>query len=294
MRVKQRNLVVGLQRAMAGLMVLGASAPAMAQSATEDAATTLDRITVTAQSRQQEIQDVPIALQVVDQNLLNDVAAENLGDIDSLVPGLVISAVQPTQPSFRLRGVETDDFGIGTDPAVGIFVDGVYGGRGGGVLLPFVDVERIEVLKGPQGTLFGRNTAAGAISLVTRRPQAETEARATVRVGNYGKKYADAMWNIPTGDNSAFRFNALINTSDGWFQDGATGKDLGGENVWATRAAWQSRFGDNTTAYVTWDHESLDQNGRVTTGIVPLPAYPQRPPVPVDPDDYLDPRKIKT
>ncbi|PZU23661.1 MAG: hypothetical protein DI584_14890, partial [Stenotrophomonas sp.] len=66
---------------MAGLMVVGAVAPAMAQSATEDAATTLDRITVTAQSRQQEIQDVPIALQVVDQNLLNDVAAENLGDI---------------------------------------------------------------------------------------------------------------------------------------------------------------------------------------------------------------------
>src|SRR5690606_26458494 len=229
-----------------------------------------------------------------DQNLLSDVAAENLGDIDAFVPGLVIDAVQPTQPSFRLRGVETSDFGIGTDPAVGIFVDGVYGGRGGGVLLPFVDVERIEVLKGPQGTLFGRNTAAGAISLITRRPQAETEARATVRVGNYGKKYADAMWNIPTGDNSALRFNALINTSDGWFQDGATGKDLGGENVWATRAAWQTRFGDNTTAYVTWDHESLDQNGRVTTGVVALPPYPQRQVAPAPDDALLDPRKLAT
>ncbi len=295
MRVKQRSLVTGLQRAMAGLMVLGAGGTAMAQSATEDAATTLDRITVTAQSRQQELQDVPIALQVVDQNLLSDVAAENLGDIDAFVPGLEISAVQPTQPSFKLRGVQTDDFGIGTDPAVGVFVDGVYGGRGGGVLLPFVDVERIEVLKGPQGTLFGRNTAAGAVSLITRRPQAaQTEARATVRVGNYGKKYADAMWNIPTGERSALRFNALINTSDGWFQDGATGKDLGGENVWATRAAWQTSIGDSTTVYATWDHESLDQNGRVTTGVVALPQYPQRPPAPAMDDDLLDPRKLKT
>jgi iron complex outermembrane receptor protein len=294
MRVKQRKLVVGLQRALSGLMVLGASGGAMAQSASSDAATTLDRITVTAQSREQELQDVPIALQVLDQKLLSDVAAENLGDIDAFVPGLVINAVQPTQPSFRLRGVETDDFGIGTDPSVGVFVDGVYGGRGGGVLLPFVDVERIEVLKGPQGTLFGRNTAAGAISLITRRPQSETEARATVRVGNYGKKYADAMWNIPTGEHSALRFNALINTSDGWFQDGATGKDLAGENVWATRAAWQTTFGDNTTAYVTWDHESLDQNGRVTTGIVALPPYPQRPGVPALDDDLLDPRKLST
>nr|WP_298149707.1 TonB-dependent receptor [uncultured Pseudoxanthomonas sp.] len=297
MKVTQRNLVVGLRRALfGGCVVLGTGGTAWAQSTPqgEQDATNLDTIVVTAQSRQQELQDVPIALQVVDQQLLDDVAADNLGDIDAFVPGLVVDAVQPTQPSFRLRGVETSDFGIGTDPAVGVFVDGVYGGRGGGVLLPFVDVERIEVLKGPQGTLFGRNTAAGAISLVTRRPQDELEARLRLRLGNYGKQYADAMWNIPTGENSALRFNALFNHSDGWFQDGATGKDLGGENVWATRAAWQVGLGDNTTALVSWDHESLDQNGRVTTGIVPLPAYPQRPPVPVDPDDYLDPRDTPT
>ena len=297
MKVTQRNLVVGLRRALfGGCVVLGTGGTAWAQSTPqgEQDATNLDAIVVTAQSRQQELQDVPIALQVVDQQLLDDVAADNLGDIDAFVPGLVVDAAQPTQPSFRLRGVETSDFGIGTDPAVGVFVDGVYGGRGGGVLLPFVDVERIEVLKGPQGTLFGRNTAAGAISLVTRRPQDELEARLRLRLGNYGKQYADAMWNLPTGDNSALRFNALFNHSDGWFQDGATGKDLGGENVWATRAAWQVGLGENTTALVSWDHESLDQNGRVTTGIVPLPAYPQRPPVPVDPDDYLDPRDIPT
>ena len=297
MKVTQRNLVVGLRRALfGGCMVLGTGGTAWAQSTPqgEQDATNLDTIVVTAQSRQQELQDVPIALQVVDQQLLDDVAADNLGDIDAFVPGLVVDAAQPTQPSFRLRGVETSNFGIGTDPAVGVFVDGVYGGRGGGVLLPFVDVERIEVLKGPQGTLFGRNTAAGAISLVTRRPQDELEARLRLRLGNYGKQYADAMWNLPTGDNSALRFNALFNHSDGWFQDGATGKDLGGENVWATRAAWQVGLGENTTALVSWDHESLDQNGRVTTGIVPLPAYPQRPPVPVDPDDYLDPRDIPT
>ena len=297
MTVTQRNLVVGLRRALfGGCVVLGTGGTAWAQSTPqgEQDATNLDTIVVTAQSRQQELQDVPIALQVVDQQLLDDVAADNLGDIDAFVPGLVVDAAQPTQPSFRLRGVETSDFGIGTDPAVGVFVDGVYGGRGGGVLQPFVDVERIEVLKGPQGTLFGRNTAAGAISLVTRRPQNETEARLRLRLGNYGKQYADAMWNLPTGDNSALRFNALFNHSDGWFQDGATGKDLGGENVWATRAAWQVGLGENTTALVSWDHESLDQNGRVTTGIVPLPAYPQRPPVPVDPDDYLDPRDIPT
>ena len=299
MTFKTRKLAICLRRAIiaAALSTTGAAfaqdAPQPAADAAPDAAT-LDMITVTAQSREQQLQDVPIALQVVNKALLDDVEAEDLSDIDSFVPGLVIDGVQPTQPTFGLRGISTDDFGIGTDPAVGIYVDGVYGGRGGGVLLPFVDVERIEILKGPQGTLFGRNTAAGAISLITRRPQDDVEARGRVRVGDYGKRYADAMWNIPTGDNSALRINALINHSDGWFRDGATGKELGGENSWASRVAWQTHIGDATTLLLSWDHESLDQNGRVTTGIVPLPPFPLRPPVPATPDEYLDPRKLLT
>ena len=304
MTMKRQHLCVCCARALLAAGALSASGLAFAQASETPASETppardasavdLDHVIVTAQSRQQELQDVPIALQVIDAKLLDDIAAEDLSDIDAFVPGLKIDGLQPTQPSFKLRGIETDDFGIGTDPAVGIFVDGVYGGRGGGVLLPFVDVERIEVLKGPQGTLFGRNTAAGAISLITRRPQDELEARAKLRIGNYGKKYAEAMWNIPTGENSALRLNALINHSSGWVQDGATGKDLGGENSWATRAAWQVRFGDNTTALVSWDHENLDQNGRPTTGIVALPPFPARPTAPADPNDYLDPRHTPT
>ncbi len=302
MRLRRQQLVVAIAALCSGAIWMPATAQESAQdapaqaaaTATEDEPVELDRMIVTAQSREQELQDVPIALTVVNQALLDDVAAEDLSDIDAFVPGLVVDGVQPTQPSFRLRGIETSDFGIGTDPAVGIYVDGVYGGRGGGVLLPFLDVERIEVLKGPQGTLFGRNTAAGAISLITRRPQDQVEVRGRLRVGNYGKRYADAMWNIPTSDNSALRINALINHSDGWFEDGATGKDLGGENAWAGRAAWQVHFSDATTALLSWDHESLDQNGRVTTGIVPIPPFPGRPPAPANPDDYLDPRELDT
>jgi iron complex outermembrane receptor protein len=105
----------------------------------------------------------------VTEQLLDDVAAEDLGDIDSFVPGLQ----REQSPAHASRASScaassTDDFGIGTDPAVGVYVDrAFYAGRGGGVLLPFTDVQRIEVLKGPQGTLFGRNTAAGAISIIT-------------------------------------------------------------------------------------------------------------------------------
>src|SRR3546814_19813512 len=120
------------------------------------------------------------ALQVIDAQVIEDVAAEDLGDLDSFVPGLVVNSRQPTQPSFELRGISTDDFGIGTDPAVGVYVDGVYAGSGRGVLLPFPDVERHAVTEGPQGTLFGRNTGAGAPSLLPR-PPANTPRRGAKR-----------------------------------------------------------------------------------------------------------------
>ncbi|KRB10199.1 TonB-dependent receptor [Lysobacter sp. Root690] len=301
MSLRKHRLVTATATAIAALcgggLVLAAPA-AFAQSAAPNQASApkeLDKITVTAQSREQELQDVPIALQVVTDQLIDDTAAQDLGDLDSFVPGLVVDSQQPTQPGFELRGISTDDFGIGTDPAVGVYVDGVYAGRGGGVLLPFTDVERIEVLKGPQGTLFGRNTAAGAISIITRKPDASaTEVKTKLRIGNYGKQYLEGMLNLPTGDDSAFRFNALVNHADGWIQDAATGRDLNPENNWATRAAFKTRFGERTSALISWDHESLDQLGQATTGIIALPPAPGLAPLPVDESAYLDPRKIPT
>ncbi|ALN84316.1 tonB dependent receptor family protein [Lysobacter capsici] len=301
MSLRKHRLVTATATAIAALcgggLVLAAPA-AFAQSAEPNQASApkeLDKITVTAQSREQELQDVPIALQVVTDQLIDDTAAQDLGDLDSFVPGLVVDSQQPTQPGFELRGISTDDFGIGTDPAVGVYVDGVYAGRGGGVLLPFTDVERIEVLKGPQGTLFGRNTAAGAISIITRKPDASaTEVKTKLRIGNYGKQYLEGMLNLPTGEDSAFRFNALVNHADGWIQDAATGRDLNPENNWATRAAFKTRFGERTSALISWDHESLDQLGQATTGIIALPPAPGLAPLPVDESAYLDPRKVPT
>lgn len=295
MKLIQRSLVMAMRRALVGGCLLASStAPAWAQQAQAPAgaeATTLDRIMVTAQSREQELQDVPIALQVIDASFIQDVTAENIGDLDSFVPGLVVADEQPTQARFRLRGISTDDFGIGTDPAVGVYVDGVYAGRGGGTVLPFLDVERVEVLKGPQGTLFGRNSAAGAVSIITKRPSDQQEGQVTMRVGNYGKRYLDGTFNQPLGERAALRFNALSNRSDGWLQDAATGRDLNGDDQWAARVALRWDATDNTQVLLSWDHEKLDQLSRPSIGIVPLPESPGLPAFPVDVDDYLDPRR---
>jgi len=296
MSPRKTRLAAALGRAMFGCFALAATLPAAAQDATTAPpdAKMLDAVTVTAQSRQQEVQDVPIALQVIDKKLIDDIGAEDLGDVDDFVPGLVVDSSQPTQPRLELRGISTGDFGIGTDPAVGVYIDGVYAGRGGGVLLPFTDVERIEVLKGPQGTLFGRNTAAGAISIVTHRPSNREEASATVRLGNDNTEYVQAMANMRAGEDSALRLNMVYNDSDGWLRDSVTGDDLAPQHQWAARAGFATHLGDDTRAWITWDHEELRQLGQATTGIVALPPSPDLPSLPVDESAYLDPRKTPT
>lgn len=250
----------------------------------------IDAITVTAQRREQAVQDVPIALQVIDRRLIEDTVAEDIGDLDSFVPGLDVSDSQPTQPSISLRGITTRDFGIGTDAAVGLYVDGVYAGRGAGVVLPFLDVERIEVIKGPQGTLFGRNTAAGALSIVTRAPTSRNEGRLGLRLGDDDKRVVTAMANLAIGEDSALRFNGVVDRADGWLRDAETGRALNPEDEWAGRLSFRTRFGDATRLRVSWDHENLDQRGRPVTGIVALPATPGLPPLPVDDTALLDPR----
>ena len=248
-------------------------------------------VVVTAQRREQALQDVPIAIQVVGNDLLNDVAAEDMGDLNGFVPGLVVSSDSPTQPKYQIRGVQTSDFGVGTDSAVGVYVDGVYSARSGSSLLAFNDIERIEVLKGPQGTLFGRNSAAGAVSIVTRQPADEFDGLVHLRLGENNKRRIDGMVNVPLGDTVALRVNGVWNQSDGWVQDAATGKDLWPEENWAMRAALKWDITDETSATLTWDHDQIDQLARPAIGLVALGPSDTSAPFPPDPATYLNPLK---
>jgi len=264
--------------------------PAIAQQA-EHGSSILEEVVVTAQRREQSLQDVPITLNVVNADLLTDLQAESMRDLNGFVPGLVVYGDSPTQPKYQIRGIETGDFGVGTDPSVGVYVDGVYAARSGASMLAFNDIERIEVLKGPQGTLFGRNSAAGAISIVTRKPTDELDARLLLRGAEYGKEYAEGMVNVPLAENLALRVNALWNHSDGWVKDAATGKNLWPQDNWATRAALRWDIAEGTQALLTWDHDSIDQKARPAFGLNPLGPQDQRAPFPPDPSTFLDPRK---
>lgn len=145
----------------------------------------LRTIQVTALMREQGIQDVPISVHVVDGDIINKSGIATFDDIDSLIPNLII-ADSPGNNEIFIRGIGTQSGNLAFEQSVSMFVDGMYGGRARLFQVPFLDIERIEVLRGPQGALVGKNTAAGAISVITRKPTDQLELSLT---GDYEMEY---------------------------------------------------------------------------------------------------------
>jgi len=253
---------------LAGLLASGgahaqAAAPAPASAASAAApADDVQAVTVTAQGRKQEVQKVPIAIQLIGPEQIEKSGAVNLAQVADFVPGLTIDASQPTQPSYSLRGLGNGDFGIGTDAPVGIYVNGIYTGKTGGALLNFNDVKRVEVLKGPQGTLFGRNSAGGAISIVTNDPDGQNMATGLVRVGNYGTLHTEGVVNRALSEDFDLRISAVSEKSDGWATNVDDGKKNPQAHTWGTRVGVRWSPAEDTSVVLTWEHEDLDERPR--------------------------------
>ncbi|MBA5607926.1 TonB-dependent receptor [Duganella sp. FT3S] len=230
-------------------------------------------IVVTAQARKQLVQDVPIAMQVISAKDISNIGAKDLADLNGYIPGLVVDSTEPTQPSFGIRGVQPGDFGIATDSPVGIYVDGVYTGKTGGALMNFIDVQRIEVIKGPQGTLFGRNSAAGAIAISTNEPGQARDAEAHLKLGDYGRANADVMLNLPLSATTAARLVAVRAGSAGWVTNQTTDHKMGGDKDWATRLSLRQDVGA-AKVIVGWEHENMEQYGRPAFAVIQNPALP--------------------
>ena len=253
--------------AAATALLAGASTGARAQASAPDAAASAAAsdpqvIVVTAQGRKQEVQKVPIALQLVGPEDIAKAGAVNLSQVADFVPGLTVDASQPTQPSYALRGLGNGDFGIGTDAPVGVYVNGVYTGKTGGALLNFNDVKRVEVLKGPQGTLFGRNSAGGAISIITNDPDGQHTVSGLVRAGNDGTVHAEGVVNQPLGEDFSLRVSAVGEKSDGWATNTVDGKKNPQAKTWGTRLGGRWSPGDATSVVLTWEHEDLNERPR--------------------------------
>jgi len=146
----------------------------------------VDQMVITARKREETLQSTPLSVLAFDEDALADSTLRNLADIGEATPNLLFEAgTNPYNPRIYIRGVGSDDRIATVDPGVGVYVNGVYQARTIGLNLDLDDVERVEVLRGPQGTLYGRNTIGGAINIITRQPTGERESRVSAEIGNY-------------------------------------------------------------------------------------------------------------
>ncbi|WP_238388280.1 TonB-dependent receptor [Sinimarinibacterium sp. NLF-5-8] len=186
--------------------------------ASQKGASKIEDMVVTAQRREERLQDVPVAVSALSTDQIESRGITNLGDLNALAPGLQISNMptNTTSSQVTVRGVSQINPAITWDPAVGIYVDGVYIGKAQGSIFDVVDLDRVEVLRGPQGTLYGRNTLAGAINLVTRAPTGTFGGSAAFDVGNYNLRRQRVSVDLPQWGIARISIAARSEQRDGW------------------------------------------------------------------------------
>ena len=255
---------LGLRAALClgvGLGALGFAAPAMAQEAEEPVTTNaettteansprrLNEVVVTVTRREgTTVQDVPIAVTALDAALLDNSNVQRVNDLEQIAPSIQISQGQSsaTGTSISIRGIGTGSDNPGFEPAVGVFIDGVYRTKTGVALGDLPELASVEVLRGPQGTLFGRNTSAGALSIRTAGP--EREGRQTVSVGlaNYGGVSVEGTVTGATGDNSAARLDMKYRRRDGYIEDVNSDREFNNIDRWLARGQFVWEKGDTS------------------------------------------------
>jgi iron complex outermembrane receptor protein len=236
-----------------------------------------NEITVTAQRRAESAQNVPISLTVLSSTAIAKASITNVQDLGRLTPGFTtFRATQPANTFLAIRGVGSSG-NAAIEPSVGAFVDGIYIARPGPLLAAINDVSSVEVLRGPQGTLFGRNASVGAISFTTTAPKPDQEGMFSAEYGSFNRFAVNGMINLPVNDRVATRFSVLYNENDGYGRDilnddqrfggtwtfsmrGAVRAELTDSLTWTLRGDWQ-RQGGNAQAVTTVDAKTVTAAG---------------------------------
>jgi len=227
-------------------LALQAPATSLAQETPDGAANAkkLDAIIVTAQKREQQVQDVPIAISAYSGDFLERYDITSYEDIGNFVPGLNIQEQSPNNPGIVIRGITSDSGAANVEPRVSVFQDGVSISKSrGSVVQPF-DLQRIEVLRGPQGTLFGRGAQIGALHLIQNKAGNETSASFTGGAGNFGSTLFSGHINTPLLDETLFARVAVYHEQRDGFVENLAGGDLNGKDTQAARVSFHLNVGE--------------------------------------------------
>lgn len=232
-------------------------------SASAWAQESLGEIVVTAQRREQNIQEVGIAVTPLGPKSLQDLNITNATDIVRAVPSLKMNAYSSSQVVFNIRGISQNDYGDQQEPPVAVYQDDSYSSSINLASFPVFDLERVETLRGPQGTLFGRNATGGAIQFISRKPSKEFEGYTNLTLGSYNQTIAEAALSGPFSDTVQGRFAFIYEKDDGYMESIVPGvPDRGGADHYAMRGrlAWQpsdSTDVDLIVRYMKADKETL-------------------------------------
>jgi len=264
----------------AGISALAMESGALAQAAASGSATEVADIIVTARKRAETLQSVPVAVSAFSGAQLTQ---KNITDIRGLAlstPGLVLVQGPRSSTLFNasLRGQVSADSSINADSPIGLYVDNVYIGRTSGAVTTLFDVENVQVLRGVQGTLFGRNNTGGAILITTVKPQNQFDAKVNVGAGNYDMRKFDGMVNIPVIDDKiAARVSASYQYRHGWLNNVPTGKHLNSLDIFSLRSQLRVTPTDRWDTVIRYSKVNADNtvNMPVPTG----PGLGNTPPV---------------
>ena len=227
--------------------------------------TTIEDILVTAQRVEENLQDVPIAVSAYNEETLWVNRMNTILDVAQRTPSFTATAVNPGEPNLAIRGIGTEGINsnAGGDASVGLFVDGVYIGRGGSAPLDLYDLERVEVLRGPQGTLFGKNVVGGAVSITTRRPSIEESfAEVSGTVGNYDRIELNGRFNKAFSESFAVSAAVSSRQRDGYTLNETTGNYVDDEKIAGGRLSMLYMPTEKLDVLLSFDYTNQDQRGQ--------------------------------
>ncbi len=242
---------------LCGALALTLFSPVFAEESTE----AMEEIVITATKREQTLQEVPVAVSVVDAETLEKAQINDIIDLQAAVPSLRVSQLQTTgNTTFLIRGFGNGANNPGIEPSVGVFIDGVYRSRSASALTDLPNLERIEVLRGPQSTLFGKNASAGVINVVTAAPNMdEFGGSATLTLGNYSQRILKADVSGPLSDTVGFSLAVSSNKRDGYFRNLNLGTEINDRDRWGVRGQLLWLPTDNISLRLIADHDELDE-----------------------------------
>ncbi len=248
-------------------ILMGLASPGLAATPAEERqAGALEEVVVTARKREESLQDTPIAISAFSAAALERQQISSTEDLDQIAPNLQFASYGPltgnnSAAQVYIRGIGQSDGSSGVDPGVGLYIDDVYMGRSVGGVLDFRDISNVQILRGPQGTLFGRNTIGGAVLLTTTLPGKEFGGTARLGLGDDSLYEGFAAVDLPISDTVFTRFSAGTRQRDGYVTRVFDGVDLGNEDTYTLQSSLQWLPGDSFTLTLRGDYTKEDENG---------------------------------